>query len=238
MEANGAMEISLDEGDGGETLLCESGGIVSGNGITSIPVDVNDPVQMSALGLKEEDVDIVNNLKPGETFVFKSSSGSSNSDDQKVQANDEDYQPDVEESDGEDFVNNPPKKRKRAGGNHGTIKRPLADEEFGRRMEEIREYLVSGQLPFFPTAQDKARFIAKCKCYFMKEDKLMFQKARKGKPPIDLECVWDPNRQMDIMRSVHGGAGVSKQSQALGGHMGTNTMRSHVAARFYWPRLT
>ncbi len=152
---------------------------------------------------------------------------------------DSEYQPTGSDSDLKAFQSPPKKKQKKIDGYqkwNGTIKQPLPDKEFSSRMHNIREFLLDGKEPegMDQKALNKFRYAAHSK-YVMKEGKLFFKaKAKSG----ELEVVCDKKEQFRIMKCIHSGIGVSKESRALGGHLGMNTLQTEVASRYYWPCVT
>ena len=61
----------------------------------------------------------------------------------------------------------------------------------------------------------------------------MFKKSGR-----DLEVVADQKEQLTIIQCIHSGIGTSKESKALGGHLGWNTVANHLSTRYFWPRIT
>ena len=115
---------------------------------------------------------------------------------------------------------------------NGTIKTPLPDDEFSTRMDQITTYLLDGTLPQFENNPKKRKFIfATRQKYFLDNGKLFF-KRRAGKPALQVET--NKNEQFKIIQCVHKGLG----KKVTGGHLGRNTCTSHVASRYFWPRIT
>ncbi len=149
------------------------------------------------------------------------------------------YQPSDADSDSDlDAFQSPPKKKQKKIDGHqkwnGTIKQPLPDEEFAKRMHNIRKFLLDGKEPegIDQKAHNKFRHAAHNK-YTIKEGKLFFN-TKSG----ELEVVCDKKEQFRIMKCIHSGIGASKESRALGGHLRRNTLQTEIASRYYWPCVT
>ena len=170
-----------------------------------------------------------------------SSSSSNNS----KSSSGDDYKPSDNEgdidTDGEDFANLPAaQKSKIQDGRqkwNGTIRAPLQDDEWAHRMEAIKKYFLDKELPVFPSRGAKNKWFFQLKKYEVVAGKLFFIKSTRGKPDVRLEVVTDVNAQVDMLKSCHGGAGKSKESKAVGGHLGINNTMRAVSSRFYWPRM-
>ena len=211
--------------------------------IENIPVSSNgEPVVLLDL---DPDSKEMKDLRNGGTIEIEtcpevrvtSSSSSSPDDDQK----DKTFQPDDEEENSEDDFA-PQGYLSRIDGRkkwNGSKRRALSDDDFASRMEEIHRYLLHGKIPFFETRQQKNKFLFQARHKYSLDSggRLMMNKVGKGGAVSKLEVVWDVQKQLDILKSCHGGAGSTNESKALGGHLGVNTVRNIVAARFHWPRL-
>ena len=110
-------------------------------------------------------------------------------------------------------------------------------------MKAIKDYILDKKLPEFPNSAAKRRWVFDAKKYYVDEGRLMIvrpsgRKGSTGKDDLHLEVVTDENRQVEIMKSLHGGSGKSGEARSLGGHLGMNTVLGHATSRFFWPRMT
>ena len=68
---------------------------------------------------------------------------------------------------------------------NGTIRAPLLSDEWERRMEQTRKFLLDGTLPTFSDRKTKNKLIFQARHkYFLNGNKFMFKKSGK-----DLEVV-------------------------------------------------
>ena len=218
----------------------------------TLVLDPNDLEDCAFLNLSQEQIDQVHrgeavkvaaNVQKvpdnEEEKKVESTPPSSDSSAQKDNSKDLDYSPHSDlESDGDDFVDPPPKRVDGRKKWNGTIRAPLPDEEFATRMHNMHEYKMNGTLPAFKKPAEEYKFRRAAKEYCIDGDRLMKYIAPKGKTPKKVEVVADPQRQFVIMQQLHGGSGQSIESKSLGGHAGINTLQQQLSSRFYWPRIT
>ena len=191
--------------------------------IENIPVSSNgEPVVLLDL---DPDSKEMNDLRNGGTIEIEtcpevhvtSSSSSPPDNDQK----DKTFQPDDEEVNSEDdfasqgYLSRIDGRKKW----NGSKRRALSDDDFASRMEEIHRYLLHGKIPFFETRQQKNKFLFQARHKYSLDSggRLMLNKVGKGGAISKLEVMWDVQKQLDILKSCHGGAGTTNESKALGG---------------------
>ena len=126
--------------------------------------------------------------------------------DQKENDEDADYGEDGENSSLEDFQT--PSKKKCSDGRakwNGVLKKSLEDDEFVRKMEHIRCFLVNGTIPQIEDRAARNKLVYEARHKFSIQDGHLMYHRKAGQKP--LQVVTDKKQQFRIIQSVHAGLG-------------------------------